>query len=124
MNNYRVKVAYPASTTYNVQAENPEKAIDIATMCDAQNVQDIEISFESEPTFTVMDENGNILHDVNPPYNILKDTLNSVIDHISAGENTSGQINTLLDMGFTEDLLVFFGYSKTDIEETIKERKE
>lgn len=42
--------------------------------------------------------------------------LNSVVDHVSAANNTSGSISELMSMGFETEDLVCFGFTKEDIE--------
>lgn len=43
--------------------------------------------------------------------------LRSVVDYVAVAENTAGQVHVLKSMGFEEKDLLFFGYSRADIEE-------
>ena len=43
--------------------------------------------------------------------------LRNLIDYVAIAANTSEQIEQLANIGFTEDELIFFGYSRQDINE-------
>ena len=132
---YKVKVSYPSYFTYYVKGDSAEKALSTAKELDdcGDSSEEFETDFDAKATYKVFEKNQNpngfldkwkpvkVGGNEKPTYEDLEETLRMVIDHISAAEDTEGQIKKLSDIGFSSDLLKFFGYSQADIDSYVNE---
>ena len=136
--NYIVEFTYPTIYTYKIKADNPEEAIRLAKKADDGTLEDEkykyvedwpssgDTDFETTPeTFIYASENdlgARPMISVTPNKQTLDNTLKNIVNHIQSQYDTTDQINVLLDFGFEEELLKYYGYTKKEIKTAKKER--
>lgn len=110
MKKFTVEVAYPAFATYDIEAESPRKAMEIAIEKDMNCEKNIEICFECDPEVTVMNQNSEIIQSFNPTYDFLHDTLYNITQSAAAKFKNDSQktYDYLHAIGFSDDLLEYF----------------
>ena len=113
-NTYTVEVSYDAFASYDIQASSPEEAIENAKEKDLNCEKNIEICFESDPQFTVMNDQQEIIESVTPTTLTLSNTLHNIIHKASEKykkepEKEPEKIKPYLkELGFLDDLLAYF----------------
>ena len=118
MNKYTVEVSYEAIATYfDIEAETPEQAIQIASEKDYNNEKEVEILFDNKPSFTVMDNHDRIIKSVTPTKFNFEHTLKTIIEKAKEKYNNKPEdlYQYLITLGFPNDLLAYFKIYKETI---------
>lgn len=132
---YKVSVMYPSYFTYYVESDSAESALNKAKEIDdcGDPAEEFETDFDAKAVYKVFEKeespNGFLdkwkpvqvnNSDEKPTYEQLEETLRMVVDYIAVSENTAGQLEKLSAIGFSSDILKFFGYSQADIDSYVK----
>ena len=109
-NTYTVEISYDAFASYDIQASSPEEAIEIAREKDQNCEKNIEICFESDPQFTVMDNCQRIIESITPTPLTFSNALHNIIQKAKEKYKNEPEKTEpyLKELGFSDDLLTYF----------------
>lgn len=120
---FEAVVEYPTMATHEISAISVQRALEKAIALDHSDDgdSDFRVDFDAVPHVSIKDEKGNVLAQNRPSYFDLARLVQNIVDHVSAAEDTNGQVTKLRELGFSDELLLHYGYSEEDLEDELEE---
>lgn len=117
---FKAVVEYPTMATHEISASCAKKALEKAIALDHSDDGDSDfcVDFDAVPHISIEDEQGNVVAQNRLSYFDLARLVQHIVNHVSAAEDTSGQIAKLRELGFTDELLLHYGYGEEDLAES------
>lgn len=120
---FEAVVEYPTMATHEISAFSVQRALEKAIAIDHSDGgdSDFRVDFDAVPHIFIKDKEGNVVAQNRPSYFDLASLVQRIVDHVSAAEDTDGQVSKLRELGFTDELLLHYGYSEEDLEDESEE---